>query len=123
MTSARIPVTAGPHEVVFTWIERPARDQNVLQPALRESQEAHNPAGLPRLRMVNIEGPYNVTGISETPSRKKLFVCKPTTAAKEAPCAAGDFLGCCATCLPSSCCRNRHRSADGFLQSGTQERR
>jgi Protein of unknown function (DUF1592)/Protein of unknown function (DUF1588)/Protein of unknown function (DUF1585)/Protein of unknown function (DUF1595) len=87
MTSPRIPVTAGPHDVVFSWIERPARDQNVWQPALRESQEAHNPAGLPRLRTVNIEGPYNVTGISETPSRKKLFVCKPATAAKEAPCA------------------------------------
>src|SRR4030095_168410 len=85
MTSARVPVTAGPHDVVFTWIERPARDQNVHQPALRESQEAHKPYGLPRLRTVNIEGPYNVTGISETPSRKKLFMCKPTTAAKEEP--------------------------------------
>jgi mono/diheme cytochrome c family protein len=91
MTSARVPVTAGPHDVVFTWIERPARDQNVHQPALRESQEAHNPSGLPRLRTVNIEGPYNVTGISETPSRKKLFVCKPTTAAKEASCAQEIF--------------------------------
>src|SRR5262249_61161502 len=33
-------------------------------------------------------GPYNVTGVSETPARKRLFICKPTTAAKEAPCAA-----------------------------------
>ena len=37
-----------------------------------------------------IEGPYNVTGVSETPSRKRLFVCTPTAAAQEAPCAERD---------------------------------
>jgi cytochrome c5 len=79
--TGRAKVTAGPHEVGFTWIERPTAEQNVLQPALRSTQEAHNPAGLPRLRTVSIEGPYNVTGIGETPSRKRLFVCLPAAAA------------------------------------------
>jgi len=88
MTSPKIAVTAGPHEVGFTFIDRPATEQNVWQPVLRDSLEAHNPAGLPRLRTGNIEGPYNVTGIGDTPSRKKLFTCKPTTPAKEAPCAS-----------------------------------
>jgi hypothetical protein len=88
MTSPRIAVTAGPHEVGFTFIDRPATEQNVWQPVLRDSLEAHNPSGLPRLRTGNIEGPYSVTGIGDTPSRKKLFTCKPATAAKEAPCAS-----------------------------------
>jgi mono/diheme cytochrome c family protein len=88
MTSQRIKVTAGPHEVGFTWIERPTQEQNVWQPVLRDSLEAHNPSGIPRLRTGNIEGPYNVTGVSQTPSRQRLFTCKPTSAAKEAPCAA-----------------------------------
>jgi hypothetical protein len=87
MTSPRIPITAGPHEVGFTFIDRPAAEQNAWQPVLRDSLEAHNPSGIPRLRTGNIEGPFNVTGISETPTRKRLFTCKPTTAAKEAPCA------------------------------------
>ena len=88
MTSPRIKVTAGPHEVGFTFIERPTQEQNMWQPVLRDSLEAHNPSGIPRLRTGNIQGPYNVTGISETPSRKRLFVCKPTSVAKETPCAS-----------------------------------
>ncbi len=34
-------------------------------------------AGIPRLRTVSIDGPYNVRGLSEDPSRQKLFVCHP----------------------------------------------
>jgi mono/diheme cytochrome c family protein len=91
MISPRIKVTAGPHEVGFTFIDRPHQEQNIWQPVLRDSLEAHNPSGLLRLRTMNIEGPYNVTGISETPSRQKIFVCKPTTPARETTCAAEIF--------------------------------
>ena len=77
MTSPRIPITAGPHEVGYTWIEKPAMKQDVWQPSLRASQEAHNPSGLPRLETAVIEGPYDVTGVSETPSREHIFVCHP----------------------------------------------
>ena len=69
MTSPRIKVTAGLHDVGFTFVERPTQEQNMWQPVLRASQEAHNPSGMPRLRNGIIEGPYNVTGVSETPSR------------------------------------------------------
>jgi mono/diheme cytochrome c family protein len=87
MTSPRIRVTAGPHEVGFTFIALSGQEQNVWQPVLRDSLEAHNPSGISRLRTGNIEGPYNVTGISETPSRKRLFTCRPKTPAQETPCA------------------------------------
>ena len=87
MTSGRIKVTAGLHQVGFTFVERPAQEQNVWQPVLRASQEAHNPAGPPRLRNGIIEGPYNVTGVSDTSSRQRLFVCKPKSAGQEAACA------------------------------------
>jgi hypothetical protein len=93
LVSPRIKVTAGPHQVGFTFIERPTQEQNMWQPVLRDSLEAHNPSGIPRLRTGNITGPYNVTGVSETPSRRKLFTCKlpnstaPASAAKETACA------------------------------------
>jgi hypothetical protein len=87
MTSPRIKVTAGLHDVGFTFVERPNQEQNMWQPVLRSSQEAHNPAGIPRLRNGIIEGPYNVTGAGDSESRRKLFVCTPKTAAQEAPCA------------------------------------
>jgi Protein of unknown function (DUF1592)/Protein of unknown function (DUF1588)/Protein of unknown function (DUF1587)/Protein of unknown function (DUF1585)/Protein of unknown function (DUF1595) len=91
MTSPPIPITAGAHEVGFTWIERPATEQNVWQPALRSTQEAHNPAGLPRLETAVIAGPYDVTGVGDTPSRERIFVCRPETAAEEPACAETIF--------------------------------
>jgi hypothetical protein len=87
MTSPRIPIKAGPHEVGFTWVERPAVEQNAWQPALRDSQEAHNPAGLPRLETANIAGPFDALGVSDTTTRERVLVCKPASAAEEAACA------------------------------------
>jgi hypothetical protein len=78
--TGRVTVTAGPHDVGFTWKERPFQPQDVWQPSLRDSQEVHMIAGLPRLKTVGIEGPYNVTGISRTPSRERIFVCQPPAA-------------------------------------------
>jgi len=91
MTSPRIPVTAGAHEVGFTWVERPTTEQNVWQPPLRETQEAHNPSGLPRIETAIVEGPYSPTGISDTPSRQRIFVCEPQSAAEEPACAEKIF--------------------------------
>jgi mono/diheme cytochrome c family protein len=75
--TGRVRVSAGPHDVGFTWRERPAQLQDVWEPSRRDSQEVHMVAGLPRLRTVSIDGPYNVHGLSEGPSRQRLFVCHP----------------------------------------------
>ena len=42
---------------------------------------------LPHLRDLTIKGPYNVTGLSDTPSRHKIFTCRPTVTDEERPCA------------------------------------
>jgi hypothetical protein len=87
MASAHIPVTAGPHEVAFTWREQRSREQNAWEPGLRATLEIHNPAGMPRIEDGRIEGPYNVSGVSDTPSRQKIFTCRPTAASEEQACA------------------------------------
>jgi hypothetical protein len=87
LTSPRVAVSAGPHDVVFTWKERPAASQDVWEPGLRASLEAHNPSGMPRLETGIVEGPYNVTGISDTPSRDILFSCRPESEAHAPACA------------------------------------
>ena len=77
-------VSAGPHEVGVTFIERSrAESDETLHPFIPD-------AGMPWLSRVDrleILGPYNPTGVSETPSRKKIFVCYPKTADEELPCA------------------------------------
>lgn len=91
MTSAPIPIAAGPHEVGFTWVERPTMRQDVWKPSLRSTQEAHNPSGLPRLETVSVAGPYGPKGISDTPSRSRIFACQPASAAQEPSCAETIF--------------------------------
>jgi mono/diheme cytochrome c family protein len=85
--TAPVTVTAGPHAIGFTFRERPFQQQDVWQPALRDSQEIHMIGGLPKLKTVGIEGPYKVTGVSATPSRERIFVCQPRSAAEESRCA------------------------------------
>jgi hypothetical protein len=43
---------------------------------------------LPHLKDFVIAGPENVTGVSETPSRRRILSCTPKTPAEERPCAA-----------------------------------
>jgi hypothetical protein len=42
---------------------------------------------LPHLRQFTIRGPKNITGVSDTVSRQKVFACRPTSAAEERTCA------------------------------------
>lgn len=88
LTSPKIPVTAGPHEVVFTWRERAAAEQNSWQPTQRASLEIHNPSGMPRLEQAQIEGPYNAAGVHDaTATRDRILVCRPEAVAEEEACA------------------------------------
>jgi len=42
----------------------------------------------PAVSQVSISGPYNAKGLGETPSRSKIFVCRPVNSADELPCAS-----------------------------------
>ncbi len=85
--TGHVRVTAGAHDVGFTWKERPFQVQDVWEPLRRDSQEIHMVAGTPKLRTVLIDGPYNVRGISEGASRKRLYVCHPAAKIDETNCA------------------------------------
>ncbi|HXB72216.1 MAG TPA: DUF1592 domain-containing protein [Candidatus Acidoferrales bacterium] len=41
----------------------------------------------PRFGTFAIAGPYNITGVGDSPSRQRIFVCKPASADDENPCA------------------------------------
>ena len=45
---------------------------------------------LPHIQDVTIQGPMRVTGVSETPSRQRIFTCRPTTPTEEEKCAVDD---------------------------------
>jgi len=104
--TGRARITAGPHDIGFTWKERPIQLQDVWEPARRDSQEVHMIGGMPRLKTVAIDGPYNVRGVAEGPSRERLFVCHP--AAKSSGTAGADEASC-ATKILSNLARRAYR--------------
>jgi len=77
-----VPVSAGPHEVGVTFVRRTlALDESTVRVQRRSR------GTLPAIELVTISGPHNATGPGETPSRERIFVCTPTSAEDEAPCA------------------------------------
>ena len=42
---------------------------------------------LPHVRDLVVSGPYDATGLSETPSRRRIFTCRPTAPGEGRPCA------------------------------------
>ena len=87
----RLAVTAGPHDIGFTWVDRPTQDQAVWEPPDRDTQEVHMAGGLPRIKFANVDGPFTVSGISSTPSRERILVCQPASASEEPACAEQIF--------------------------------
>ena len=85
---AHVPVKAGPRTVAVTFLQKnAAEDDYILEPFLRTTLDPVNEAGLPHIDQVVIAGPYNATGPGDTPSRRKIFVCKPANASEEIGCA------------------------------------
>jgi len=87
----KVFVTAGTHEVGYTWREKQFERQDIWETSQRDSQEVHLAGGMPRLRTVSVRGPFNVKGVSDSPSRDRVFVCRPATAAEESACAQRIF--------------------------------
>ncbi len=85
---ARIPVKAGPRTVAVTFRQKDAaEDDYILEPFLRTTLDPVNEAGLPHIDQVVIAGPYDATGSGDTPSRRKIFSCRPANASEEVGCA------------------------------------
>jgi len=83
----RVPVKAGPHTVVVTFLRRDsAESDEPLQPFTRD-HDLQNMNGLPLIERVQITGPFQATGPGNTPSRQRIFSCRPAAASDEIPCA------------------------------------
>ncbi|MBM3736527.1 MAG: DUF1587 domain-containing protein, partial [Acidobacteria bacterium] len=86
--NVRIPVKAGPHVVSAAFPKQPS----VLLETERQPYVAHfnmdrHPRITPAVYSITVNGPYDVKGPGDTPSRKLLFACKPAAADEEHACA------------------------------------
>jgi len=83
--SFRLKVTAGPHTIGLSLPDR-QRGAGVdeIYSDFRANAVFTTPGGVPNLV---ITGPLNITGVGDTPSRHKLFLCRPTSQGDETACA------------------------------------
>jgi hypothetical protein len=89
----RVPVMAGPHVLTAAFIKKnhaPIEDiiqqssNTLLDPLFNGTPDV---TLLAHVGSVTVDGPYNATGAGDTPSRRKVFVCRPQQPSEEEECA------------------------------------
>lgn len=93
MRTEPVFVRAGRHQVAAAFIRQ---NEGVYEDVIRPNDwslagsrqfETYGNTVLPALRWLTVVGPYNPTGVTETETRKRIFSCRPTTAADARSCA------------------------------------
>ena len=89
--SRPISITAGVHTVGVTFLAtNDLPDTELNKPFIRTMNAPGDIPGFqfyPHVGQVFIEGPYNASVATDTPSREKIFVCRPSSAREEGECA------------------------------------
>jgi len=89
--NVKFQATAGPHKVVVTFLATNNAPGNDLdQHFLRSTIETGGLPGykfFPHVGKIRIDGPNNPKGASDSPSRRKIYVCHPNSPANETACA------------------------------------
>ncbi|HET9359661.1 MAG TPA: DUF1592 domain-containing protein [Vicinamibacterales bacterium] len=77
-----LTLKAGPKLIGVAFVQRTeARDEATLRPRMRSRGTQ------PAINSVTISGPFKATGGGDSPSRRRIFVCRPASTADELPCA------------------------------------
>ncbi|MBI2150963.1 MAG: DUF1592 domain-containing protein, partial [Acidobacteria bacterium] len=97
----RLAIKSGPHSIGVAFLKKSsAPTVELLEPFQRERIDPITPVGIPEIDKVTIEGPFNATGSGDSPSRRRIFTCRPG--------AGGDALTCAKKIL-SSLARRAYR--------------
>ena len=88
-----IQVSAGPHRVTAAFVKLFEGElDDLIRPiehTLADGQIGigYGVTSLQHLQRLTILGPFEVTGVSDTPTRRRVFSCRPTAPDEERPCA------------------------------------
>jgi hypothetical protein len=84
---ARTFVTAGPHDVTVAFLERSAAETHEPLELHTRNLDLQDMNGLPVVDYVNVRGPFDAVGPGNTPSRERIFTCRPADDATARVCA------------------------------------
>jgi hypothetical protein len=88
----RVPVPAGQHRVVVTFIQKNAAETHEPLELFTRNLDLQDMVGVPTLDYVDIVGPFAASGSGTTASRERIFTCYPESTAENAACAT-EILG------------------------------
>src|SRR5439155_7530289 len=97
VSTAPIYVRAGARRVAATFIQEfEGSEDDLIKPidhTLADTQigVGYGVTTLPHLRNLAIVGPFEVTGVSDNPTRRAIFTCRPTAPDEDVPCARRIF--------------------------------
>jgi hypothetical protein len=80
----KFPSNAGTHTLGVTFVDESVKPTGILTPRLLLPDIGHYKGGDPAVASVIITGPYQVKGPGDTPSRNKIFTCRPEATATDA---------------------------------------
>jgi hypothetical protein len=80
----KLDVKAGPRKVTASFVARSLAESDAEMQPLMPGQVMDS---VPIIEGLEVVGPQRVAGIGETPSRKRIFLCRPENTAAEKPCA------------------------------------
>jgi hypothetical protein len=82
----RVPIKAGQRAVAVAFLDRPhVQFEDQRKPLLRDDPGSGDQQR-PSVSRVDIAGPYDATGVSDTPARRRIFVCRATGTPADAAC-------------------------------------
>ena len=85
---ARAVVAAGPHTVMATFVKKTdALAESIREPFTRPHGEGDFLLYQPHIGSVTVSGPFNAGPVQDTPSRRRIFVCQPSSPSDESACA------------------------------------
>ncbi len=110
----RVPVKAGTREVGVSFVSKHWEPEGILQPPQRGFARTTNELyfGNPSVATIFVGGPYRPIRTLDTPSRRRLFTCRPSTPPRAAARAAGATGGgadACARTILSTVARRAYR--------------
>src|SRR5215467_5886874 len=80
----RVPLHAGPHDLAVTFVkDGSSLIETARQPTQSRFNERRHPRTAPAISQVSLTGPYAAASALDTPSRRRLFVCRPAGQDKE----------------------------------------
>ncbi len=86
-------IRAGEHRVSAAFIRQmDGPYEDLIRPndwSLTGTETSYGTTAPPHLTSLTLEGPFDALGVSESPSRKLVFTCRPTSPEEEKPCAEG----------------------------------